>query len=57
MYKMHLRNFKTPQIKNIRRHRTNKLREDFNKYQRETKDTVKKEIHELKMTTQNIKSS
>jgi hypothetical protein len=32
-----------------------KLREDFNKYQSETKDTIKREIYELKMTTQNIK--
>jgi hypothetical protein len=32
-----------------------KLREDFNKHQSETKDTIKRETHELKMTTQNIK--
>jgi DNA-binding transcriptional regulator GbsR (MarR family) len=31
------------------------VREDFNKHQSETKDTVKREIYELKMTTQNIK--
>jgi hypothetical protein len=31
------------------------LREDFNKYQSETKDTMKRKIYELKMTTQNIK--
>jgi hypothetical protein len=29
----------------------NELREDFNKHQRETKHTMKKEIYELKMTT------
>jgi archaellum component FlaC len=33
----------------------NELREDFNKQQSETKDTIKREIHELKMATQNIK--
>jgi hypothetical protein len=32
----------------------NELREDFNKHQGETKDTIKREIDELKMTTQNI---
>jgi chromosome segregation ATPase len=31
------------------------LREDLNKHQRETKDTIKTEIHELKRTTQIIK--
>jgi hypothetical protein len=31
------------------------LREDFNKHQSETKDTIKKGIYKLKMTTQNIK--
>jgi hypothetical protein len=31
------------------------LREDFNKHRSETKDTIKREIYELKMTTQNIK--
>jgi hypothetical protein len=31
------------------------LKEDFNKYQSETKDTIKGEIHELKRTTQIIK--
>jgi hypothetical protein len=34
---------------------TNELREDFNKHQSETWDTIKKEIYDLKMTTQNIK--
>jgi uncharacterized protein (DUF2252 family) len=33
----------------------NELREDFNKHQSETKDTIKREIYELKMTIQNIK--
>jgi hypothetical protein len=28
---------------------------DFNKHQSETKDTIKREKYELKMTTQNIK--
>jgi hypothetical protein len=28
------------------------LREDINKHQSETKDTIKQEIHELKMTIQ-----
>jgi F0F1-type ATP synthase membrane subunit b/b' len=31
------------------------LREDFNKHQSETKEIIKREIYELKMTTQNIK--
>jgi polyhydroxyalkanoate synthesis regulator phasin len=31
------------------------LTEDFNKNQSETKDTVKRQIYELKMTIQNIK--
>jgi hypothetical protein len=33
----------------------NDLRQDFNKHQSETKDTIKREKYELKMTTQNIK--
>jgi hypothetical protein len=33
----------------------NELIEDLNKHQSETKDTIKREIHELKMTTQIIK--
>jgi chromosome segregation ATPase len=33
----------------------NELRKDFNKHQIETKDTLKKEIYELKMTTKNMK--
>jgi ferritin-like metal-binding protein YciE len=31
------------------------LRKDINKHQSETKDTIKRETHELKLTTQNIK--
>jgi polyhydroxyalkanoate synthesis regulator phasin len=31
------------------------LREDFNKHQSEPKDTIKREIYELKLATQNIK--
>jgi hypothetical protein len=31
------------------------LRDDFNKHHSETKDTIKREIYELKLTTQNIK--
>jgi hypothetical protein len=53
---MHSRNFKTPKIKNVRTHR-NKLREDFNKHQSETKDTIKKGIYALKTTPQNIKEN
>jgi DNA-directed RNA polymerase alpha subunit len=34
---------------------TNELREDFNNHQSETKNTIKKEIDELKLKTQNIK--
>jgi hypothetical protein len=33
----------------------NELREDFSKQQSETMDTIRREIYELKMTTQNIK--
>jgi hypothetical protein len=32
-----------------------KLREDINKHQSEIKDTIKREIYELKIKTQNIK--
>jgi chromosome segregation ATPase len=55
MYKMHSRNVKTPKIKNMKRQKKNELREDFNKHQSETKDTIKREIYKLKVTTQNIK--
>jgi hypothetical protein len=47
MYKMHSRNLKTQkQIKDFR---------DFNKHQSEMKDTINREIYELKLTTLNIK--
>jgi hypothetical protein len=53
---MHSRYFKTPKIKNMTRHRQiNEFREDINKHQSETKDTMRREMYELKMTTQNIK--
>jgi hypothetical protein len=44
-YKLHSRNIKTPQIKNEKTQKQlNELREDFNKHQSETKETIKKEI-------------
>jgi hypothetical protein len=53
---MHSRNFRTPQIKKLRRQKQlNELREDFNKHQSEAKDSIKREIYETKKTTQNIK--
>jgi hypothetical protein len=33
----------------------NKLREDFNKHQSEMKDTIKRDIYEIKKTIHNIK--
>jgi hypothetical protein len=43
MYKTHSRNFKTPKIKNEKTQKEiNELREEFNKQQSETKDTIKK---------------
>jgi hypothetical protein len=33
----------------------NELREDFNKHQSKTKDTIKEEVYEIKKTTQDIK--
>jgi hypothetical protein len=57
MYKMHSRNFKT--TKNKEHEKTqkpiNEHRKDINKHQSETKYIIKKEMYELKMTTQNIK--
>jgi hypothetical protein len=51
-----LKKFKTPKIKNMRRHKEIKEhREDFNKHQSETKDIIKREIYELKIITQNIR--
>jgi hypothetical protein len=35
----------------------NKLREGFKKHKGKTKDTIKMDTYELKMTTQNIKRS
>jgi hypothetical protein len=44
-YKMHSRNIKTQQIKKLEKtqKQLNELREDFSKYQSETKETIKKE--------------
>jgi gas vesicle protein len=53
---IHWRNFKIPKLNNMRWHKQIKEhREDLNKYQSEIKDTLKREIHELKKTTQIIK--
>jgi gas vesicle protein len=53
---MQSRNFKTPQIKKLKRHRLlNELSEDVVKHQSETKDTIKREIYEIKKAIQNIK--
>jgi hypothetical protein len=50
---------KFPDTKNKEYEKTqkqiNELREDLNKHQSETKDTIKTEIYELKKITQNIK--
>jgi F0F1-type ATP synthase membrane subunit b/b' len=50
---------KFPDTKNKEHEKTQKqiseLTEDFNKHESETKDTIKREIHEFKMTTQIIK--
>jgi hypothetical protein len=57
MYKRHSRNFKTPKIKNTRRHKKkiNKLIIALNKHQSEKKITTNREINELKIKTDNIK--
>jgi protein subunit release factor A len=54
---MHSRNIKTPQIKKLwkTQKQLNELRENFDKYQSETKETIKKEIYETKKTTQDMK--
>jgi chromosome segregation ATPase len=39
----------------MRRHRNKGTQRDFNKHQSETKDTIKREIHDLKRKTQIIK--
>jgi chromosome segregation ATPase len=49
MYRMNSSNIKTPQIKNLRRHR-----EDFNKHQSKTKQIIKKGIYEINKTTQDM---
>jgi hypothetical protein len=50
-YKIHSRNIKTPQIKNEKTQKQlNELREDFNKHQSETKETIKKR-YEIRKTT------
>jgi hypothetical protein len=58
MYKMHSRNFKSPEIKNNEQtqKQINELREDFNKHQSETKDIIKKEIYELKINKTKYKT-
>jgi hypothetical protein len=44
-YKMNSRKIKTPQIKLEKTQKQlNELREDFNKFQSETKETIKKDI-------------
>jgi hypothetical protein len=57
MYKMHSRNFKIPKTKEheMTTKQIRELREDFSKHQSETKDTIKREIQELKRNTQIIK--
>jgi hypothetical protein len=55
MYKMHSRNFKTLKEHENTQKQIKGLRKDFNKHQSEMKNTIKREIYELKMTTQNIK--
>jgi hypothetical protein len=43
-------------MKNMRRQKqVNELRENYNRHQSETKNSIKREIDELKKTTQNIK--
>jgi hypothetical protein len=50
---MNSRKIKTPQIKLEKTQKQlNELREDFNKFQSETKETIKKEIYERKKITQ-----
>jgi uncharacterized coiled-coil protein SlyX len=51
---MHSRNFKTLQVKKLEKtqKQLNELTENFNKHQCETKETIKKEIYEVKEATQ-----
>jgi hypothetical protein len=51
---MHSRNFKNKEHEMTQK-QIKELREDFNKHQSKTKDTVKRERYELKIITQNIK--
>jgi hypothetical protein len=50
---MHSRNIETPQVKKFEKtqKQLNELREDFNKLQSETKETIINEIYEIKKTT------
>jgi hypothetical protein len=52
-----LKEYQDTTIKTLERTKKqpNELSEDFNKHQSETKETFKKEIYELRITTQNIK--
>jgi ElaB/YqjD/DUF883 family membrane-anchored ribosome-binding protein len=53
---MSSRNLKTPNKQHEKTQKQIKdLTEDFNKIQSETKDTIKREIYELKMIIKNIK--
>jgi predicted nucleic acid-binding Zn-ribbon protein len=56
MYNMHSINFKTPKIKNTRRHRKkrNEFIGDLNKHLSE-ENTISREINELNMKIENIK--
>jgi hypothetical protein len=57
MYKRHSRNFKTPKLKNTRRHRKkiNELLGALNKHQSEIQNTINRKINELKIKIDNIK--
>jgi hypothetical protein len=53
MYKIHLRNFKTPKIKTCKDTETIKWTQ--RRLPQTQKDTIKRKIYELKITTQNRK--
>jgi anion-transporting ArsA/GET3 family ATPase len=58
MVKKNIKNeLKTPQIKNLVRHKNNEmsLKKTSNRYQSETKESIKTEIYEIKKTTQDTK--
>jgi hypothetical protein len=55
MYKMHSRNYKTPKIMNMRRHRNKWTQRGMQQTPKWNKAHYKKEIYELKMITQNIR--